>query len=385
MSSEEVLGHLYDCIQEARSAQLNIKHLSWKYAHCISVHPNGEQLQYKGMTAEAPVSSNAVDIWDIVYKKEGTEPFCLSQALGSVVKKQNFKDYLIQWAKEHVLWMCGSSYRSMDLDMKIVMRLMREKENMAKSADEVKRQEDLQSQQQAAAATALSPLISTGAVNVCVAASNQPHTAAMPAAVPTGAVATAAVNSSETLEGRDGGHGSKGKNLGTLCQSASLGTGGAAVAAADAGGVTEGEVFNPVDATPNLAARAGALLGPLGDDATANLQALHTQLAQEAPESLGCHCTLRRSLLPRIMRHIKVHSMHIGGNSTAADRGVPAELHKAHGHWHTDAMVEHYTRHDTAAKLEVSHRLGLAGVSVGRMVVGWWLVSRSRTAVVGWG
>ncbi|EFJ39619.1 hypothetical protein VOLCADRAFT_100749 [Volvox carteri f. nagariensis] len=51
-----------------------------------------------------------------------------------------------------------------------------------------------------------------------------------------------------------------------------------------------------------------------------------------------------------------------GGNSMAADRGVPAELRKAHGHWCTDAMVQHYTRRDTAAKLEVSRRLGLAAV-----------------------
>ncbi|EFJ39788.1 hypothetical protein VOLCADRAFT_100563 [Volvox carteri f. nagariensis] len=332
MSSGEVLLRLYDCIQEARSAHLNIKYLSWKYAYCIALHPIGEQLEFKDMTAEAPVSSKAVDIWDIVYKKEGAEPFCLSQALGSLVKKHIFKNYLITGAQEHVLRTCGSSYRTMDLDMKIAMvkaemekapkplpgqigykygakyfwpqrpwidelkpmcllqpcmgpsdleaqgptppylglsnimscsncyvqRLLREKENLAKSADEVKRQEDFQSQQQAAAAAALSPLTSSGAVDVGVAASNQQHTAAMPAATPTGAVDTAAVNSTETLDGRDGGHGSKGKNLGMLCQSASLGTGGAAVAAADAGGVTEGEVFNPVDATPTEEAASGS-------------------------------------------------------------------------------------------------------------------------------
>ena len=65
--------------------------------------------------------------------------------------------------------------------------------------------------------------------------------------------------------------------------------------------------------------------------------------------------------LAGITRNIKAHSMRIGGNSTAADRGVPAELRQAHGRWRTDAMVQHYTRRDTAAKLDVTRRLGLAG------------------------
>ncbi|EFJ46156.1 hypothetical protein VOLCADRAFT_105719 [Volvox carteri f. nagariensis] len=49
-----------------------------------------------------------------------------------------------------------------------------------------------------------------------------------------------------------------------------------------------------------------------------------------------------------------------GGNSTAADRGVPADLHKAHGRWRSDAMVQHYTWRDGEAKLSVSRSLGLA-------------------------
>ncbi|EFJ40645.1 hypothetical protein VOLCADRAFT_99514 [Volvox carteri f. nagariensis] len=44
----------------------------------------------------------------------------------------------------------------------------------------------------------------------------------------------------------------------------------------------------------------------------------------------------------------------------AADRGVPAEMCKAHGCWRTDTMVQHYMWRDIAAKLEVSRRLGLA-------------------------
>ncbi|EFJ39531.1 hypothetical protein VOLCADRAFT_100854 [Volvox carteri f. nagariensis] len=59
--------------------------------------------------------------------------------------------------------------------------------------------------------------------------------------------------------------------------------------------------------------------------------------------------------------------LELGGNSMAADRGVPAELRKAHGRWRTDAMVQHYMRHDTAAKLEVSRRLGLAGAAFARV------------------
>ncbi|EFJ49436.1 hypothetical protein VOLCADRAFT_104317 [Volvox carteri f. nagariensis] len=325
MSSGEVLGHLYDCIQEARSAQLNVKYLSWKYAHCIALHPNGEQLQYKDLTAEAPVSSKAVHIWDITYKKEGSEPFCLSRALGSVVKKHIFKDYLIQGAKEHVLRTCGSSYNSMDLDTKIGMvkaelekapkplpgqigykygakyfwpqrpwvdelkRLMKEKDNMAKSAGELKQLVDLQSQQQTAAATAPALLISTGAVNVRVAASNQPHTAAMPAAVPMGAVTTAAVDSSETLEGKDVCHGPKWKNMGTWCQSASLGTGGAAVAAANAG-LAEGEVFNPVDDTPSedlFPALAAELAGPVGVNKSKKRKLEAAETVLDAAEKVG--------------------------------------------------------------------------------------------------
>ncbi|EFJ40688.1 hypothetical protein VOLCADRAFT_99472 [Volvox carteri f. nagariensis] len=48
-----------------------------------------------------------------------------------------------------------------------------------------------------------------------------------------------------------------------------------------------GFVTKPAD----LATCAGALLGPLGDDATADLQALATQLAQEAPQSLAARTT----------------------------------------------------------------------------------------------
>ncbi|EFJ48371.1 hypothetical protein VOLCADRAFT_90980 [Volvox carteri f. nagariensis] len=79
---------------------------------------------------------------------------------------------------------------------------------------------------------------------------------------------------------------------------------------------------------------------------------------------------LRMVSLAGITHHIKAHSMGIG-----ADRGVPAELRKAHGCWRTDAMVQHYTRCDTAAKLEVSRRLGLANERgcVGRAVVVWRL------------
>ncbi|EFJ40563.1 hypothetical protein VOLCADRAFT_99598 [Volvox carteri f. nagariensis] len=90
---------------------------------------------------------------------------------------------------------------------------------------------------------------------------------------------------------------------------------------------------------------------------------------REAPLHSPSYAAFRTRLLKMVSLagitwHIKAHSMCIGGNSTAADRGVPAtlpaELHKAHGCWCTDAMVQHYTRRDTAAKLEVSRRLGLA-------------------------
>ncbi|KXZ41262.1 hypothetical protein GPECTOR_594g664 [Gonium pectorale] len=61
-----------------------------------------------------------------------------------------------------------------------------------------------------------------------------------------------------------------------------------------------------------------------------------------------------------ISEFVKPHSARIGGNSTAARNGVPAELRQAHGRWRTSEMVHHYTRRDLPSKLEVTRRLGLA-------------------------
>ncbi|EFJ39214.1 hypothetical protein VOLCADRAFT_101237, partial [Volvox carteri f. nagariensis] len=109
-----------------------------------------------------------------------------------------------------------------------------------------------------------------------------------------------------------------------------------------------GPLLRPVQWTQ----RGGYLSGPLTG-------------TREAPVHSLSYAAFRTRLLKMvplagIKRNITAHSMRIGGNSTAADRGVPAELRKAHGRWRTDAMVQHYTRRDTAAKLEVSRRLGLA-------------------------
>ncbi|EFJ39933.1 hypothetical protein VOLCADRAFT_100358 [Volvox carteri f. nagariensis] len=73
-----------------------------------------------------------------------------------------------------------------------------------------------------------------------------------------------------------------------------------------------------------------------------------------------CHRLNKTLQAAGITRRITAHSMRIGGNSTAADHGVPADLHKAHGRWCSDAMVQHYTQHDGEAKLSVSRSLGLA-------------------------
>ncbi|EFJ42576.1 hypothetical protein VOLCADRAFT_97387 [Volvox carteri f. nagariensis] len=73
-----------------------------------------------------------------------------------------------------------------------------------------------------------------------------------------------------------------------------------------------------------------------------------------------CHRLNKTLQAAGITRRITAHSMRIGGNSTAADRGVPADLRKAHGRWRSDAMVQHYTRRDGEAKLSVSRSLGLA-------------------------
>ncbi|EFJ44424.1 hypothetical protein VOLCADRAFT_95324 [Volvox carteri f. nagariensis] len=73
-----------------------------------------------------------------------------------------------------------------------------------------------------------------------------------------------------------------------------------------------------------------------------------------------CHRLNKTLQAAGITRRITAHSMRIGGNSTAADRGVPEDLRKAHGWWCSDAMVQHYTRRDGEAKLSVSRSLGLA-------------------------
>ncbi|EFJ39760.1 hypothetical protein VOLCADRAFT_100577 [Volvox carteri f. nagariensis] len=76
-----------------------------------------------------------------------------------------------------------------------------------------------------------------------------------------------------------------------------------------------------------------------------------------------CHRLNKTLQAAGITRCITAHSMRIGGNSTsstAADRGVPADLHKAHGRWRSDTMVQHYTWRDGEAKLSVSRSLGLA-------------------------
>ncbi|EFJ41198.1 hypothetical protein VOLCADRAFT_107795 [Volvox carteri f. nagariensis] len=83
-----------------------------------------------------------------------------------------------------------------------------------------------------------------------------------------------------------------------------------------------------------------------------------------------CHRLNKTLQAAGITRRITAHSMRIGGNSTAADRGVPADLHKAHGRWRSDAMVQHYTRRDGEAKLSVSRSLGLASGQTG------WVAAR---------
>ncbi|EFJ51734.1 hypothetical protein VOLCADRAFT_87503 [Volvox carteri f. nagariensis] len=75
-----------------------------------------------------------------------------------------------------------------------------------------------------------------------------------------------------------------------------------------------------------------------------------------------CHRLNKTLQAAGITRRITAHSMRIGGNSTAADRGVPADLRKVHGRWCSDAMVQHYTRRDGEAKLSVSRSLGLANL-----------------------
>ncbi|EFJ48373.1 hypothetical protein VOLCADRAFT_104764 [Volvox carteri f. nagariensis] len=77
-----------------------------------------------------------------------------------------------------------------------------------------------------------------------------------------------------------------------------------------------------------------------------------------------CHRLNKTLQAAGITRRITAHSMRIGGNSTAADRGVPADLRKAHGRWRSDAMVQHYTRRDGEAKLSVSRSLGLANAAL---------------------
>lgn len=61
-----------------------------------------------------------------------------------------------------------------------------------------------------------------------------------------------------------------------------------------------------------------------------------------------------------IDRGIKPHSMRIGGNSAAAERGVSEEARKAHGRWKSEEMVQLYTRRGDTAALEVTRNLGLA-------------------------
>ena len=58
-----------------------------------------------------------------------------------------------------------------------------------------------------------------------------------------------------------------------------------------------------------------------------------------------------------ITAHITTHSMRIGGNSTAADRGVTAELRQAHGRWLSPAMVDLYTRRPVAVGMDITRRM----------------------------
>ena len=62
--------------------------------------------------------------------------------------------------------------------------------------------------------------------------------------------------------------------------------------------------------------------------------------------------------------NIKPHSMRIGGNSAAADAGVPASLRQVHGRWKPATMVGHYTRPTLEDTLGVTRAMGLAGGEV---------------------
>lgn len=56
---------------------------------------------------------------------------------------------------------------------------------------------------------------------------------------------------------------------------------------------------------------------------------------------------------------ITPHSMRIGGNSEAADRGVPEEVRRTHGRWLSARMVDLYTRRTVDGAIGLTQRLGL--------------------------
>ncbi|KXZ57055.1 hypothetical protein GPECTOR_5000g1282 [Gonium pectorale] len=58
-----------------------------------------------------------------------------------------------------------------------------------------------------------------------------------------------------------------------------------------------------------------------------------------------------------IAAHITPHSMRIGGNSTAAANGVPAEVRRAHGRWLSPSMVDLYTRRSPGAGIDLTRRM----------------------------
>ncbi|KXZ42260.1 hypothetical protein GPECTOR_173g206 [Gonium pectorale] len=58
-----------------------------------------------------------------------------------------------------------------------------------------------------------------------------------------------------------------------------------------------------------------------------------------------------------IAAHTTPHSMRIGGNSTAAANGVPAEVRRAHGRWLSPSMVDLYTRRSPGAGIDLTRRM----------------------------
>jgi hypothetical protein len=60
-----------------------------------------------------------------------------------------------------------------------------------------------------------------------------------------------------------------------------------------------------------------------------------------------------------INKRITPHSMRIGGNSAAAEAGVPVELRMAHGRWLSPQMVGLYTRRTVDSAIGLTRQMGL--------------------------